>query len=128
MRFANLKREGTAICLALGLLFIASPSPAAPKCRAQGRFFITSAGPWDMHIEAQPGATCNSKFSSGGIVFRQLSLVTAPARGRINLRGLNYAYAAPTSPGSDSFMLRLCGADQGHREGCSDLRYNVVVK
>jgi hypothetical protein len=127
MHFVVLDTKRSAVCLALGLLFIASPAFAAAKCRAQGIFHITSTGPWNMHIEAQPGATCRSKFSSGGIVFRQLSLVTAPARGRVSLSGLNYAYTAPASPGSESFMLRLCGAVQGQREGCSDLRYNVVI-
>jgi hypothetical protein len=127
VRFASLKKEGPAICLALGLLLIVSPALAVSKCIGGGTFSITSAGPWDMHIGVRPRANCYSRFTSGGIVFRRLSIVTAPARGRINLRGLNYAYTAPTSPGSDSFTLRLCGTVQGQREGCTDLRYNVLV-
>ncbi len=115
------------LALALGLLVIASPALATPMCNNTGTFFITSPGPWPMQINTKVGTTCQSTFQSGAIELGQTSVVTPPARGRLNLSGGTYVYTAPTSPGSDGFALRFCGTLRGQQPGCANLHYKVVV-
>lgn len=104
---------------------------SAEMCSRMGTYKLTHDAEWPMHISIKAGATCEATFGSYGganLTFKRLLLVTQPARGRIRLReGGYYIYTAPSSPGTDTFTLRVCGS-QNNSPGCATLNYSVAVK
>jgi len=102
----------------------------ARGCSRAGRFSLTSAGPWPMRLRALEGEACNANFRSyGPMIYRRLYLVSSPQHGNIQLiEGGRYRYSAQAGyRGADSFMLRVCGTQNGY-EGCADLQYAVTIE
>lgn len=108
-----------------------SHAAQAEMCSRVGSYKLTHDAEWPMHISIKAGATCEATFGSFGgasLTFKRLLLVTRPARGKIRLReGGYYIYTAPSSPGTDTFTLRVCGSQNGS-PGCATLNYSVAVK
>jgi hypothetical protein len=114
---------------AAATVLLCSQSAQAAGCDFRGFFHLTSAGPWPKHGEISAGRSCGSGFSAGGkMIFKSLFLMKKPDRGSISLiEHGHYRYQAPQTPGADSFVLRVCGKEDGY-EGCADLAYTIVVK
>ena len=109
-----------------------STSHAAQICDRRGGYHLSYDGNFPMYIRTRSGATCEATFSGVGrsnLTFKRLSLVTPPARGKINLReGGYYIYSAPAGyKGQDTFTLRVCGSED-NKPGCATLNYEVTVE
>jgi hypothetical protein len=108
-----------------------SASHAAEICNRRGGYHLSYDGNFPMYIRTHSGATCEATFSNvrgSNLTFKQLLLVTPPARGKINLRqGGYYIYTAPAAKGSDTFTLRVCGTED-NKPGCATLNYSVTVE
>lgn len=119
------------LCIsALVISVLACDQAEARGCARAGRFSLTSTGPWPMRLNAFENTTCGANFTSRGpMIFRKLYLVTPPQRGSIRLiEGGRYRYTTPAGyRGPDSFMLRVCGVQNGY-EGCADLQYAVTIQ
>jgi hypothetical protein len=106
-----------------------SPSHAAQICDRRGGYHLSYDGNFPMYIRTHSGATCEATFSNvsgSNLTFKQLLLVTPPARGKINLR--QGGYSAPSGyKGSDTFTLRVCGTED-NKPGCATLNYSVTVE
>ncbi|MBR0824851.1 hypothetical protein JQ596_04825 [Bradyrhizobium manausense] len=114
--------------LAAGIL-LASQSAASAACVANYRFHVTSEGPWNAYGAIGQGKSCTGSYKAGGTtVFKRLWLVSAPARGKIQLHeGGTYTYTAPKGyTGPDSFTLRVCGKER-NTEGCANIVYSMTV-
>jgi hypothetical protein len=109
---------------------LCSHAAHAEMCSRVGTYKLTHDAEWPMHISIKAGATCEATFGSfggGNLTFKRLLLVARPARGKIKLReGGYYIYTAPSSSGSDTFTLRVCGS-QNNSPGCATLNYSVTV-
>ena len=111
-------------------LALSSAVADAAQCSRKGTYQLSHDGDYPMFITARAGTTCEATFGSFGganLTFKRLFLVTPPARGKINLReGGYYIYTAPSSSGTDTFTLRVCGS-QDNKPGCATLKYSVTV-
>jgi len=112
------------------LFLLTSASDVRAACSVEGRFRLTSEGPWPRSMILKSGGGCGNTFAIHGAgFFKRLYLVTRPQHGNVVLReGGHYRYF-PTAGyhGSDSFMLRVCGNVSG-RDGCANLQYSVTVE
>jgi hypothetical protein len=80
-------------------------------------------------LQVRSGEACTAYFRAGGkMSFKRLFLVSAPQNGSISLReGGHYTFSAKAGyRGRDSFMLRICGTENG-TDGCADLQYTVTI-
>jgi hypothetical protein len=115
--------------LAIAVFACVGTSHAAQICDRRGGYHLSYDGNFPMFIRTHPGTTCEATFSNvsgSNLTFKRLLLVTAPARGKINLReGGYYIYAGYR--GQDTFTLRVCGTEN-NKPGCATLNYSVTIE
>jgi hypothetical protein len=119
-----------ALLLIGATLFLLTSASDARACSVQGRFRLSSEGPWPRTMILRSGDGCgNTFFLHGPGFYQRLYLVARPQHGNVVLReGGHYRYFSTAGyHGSDSFMLRVCGNVSG-ANGCANLQYSVTVE
>lgn len=123
------KLAGLAIA-GLALAAIAHPANAANECVTNGRFQLTSGGPWPMGLTARGDQECRGFFRTfGDVTLKNLYLTKAPASGKVRLQQGGYFYykAKAGFRGIDPFGLRICGIENGIT-GCTDIAMQAHVQ
>lgn len=117
-----------AVVLALAAATGAQAQVDSTRCVAPFRFFFGTSGAFPAYMFVKAGKTCTSGFNAGSrTTFKRLYLASPPGKGKVTLReGGFFTYHAPSQPGRDSFMLKVCGRDN-NLDGCADLQVSVEV-
>lgn len=128
-RLVTIRLAGLAFA-ALAISTIAQPAHAANECVTNGRFQLTSAGPWPMGLATRGDDECRGFFRTfGDVTLKNLYLTRAPASGKVRLQQGGYFYykANKGFRGIDPFGMRICGVENGIK-GCTDIAMEAHVR